>query len=90
VPHVEQELLTLLEHLSFSPELRGVHVVFISCVVLCTSLIAILHLAIVLTVILRYMASDGETLMMKKKIHMILLNYQKEMRIITSDPELIL
>jgi hypothetical protein len=38
VPHVEQELLTLLEHLSFSPELRGVHVVFISCVVLRTPL----------------------------------------------------
>jgi hypothetical protein len=61
VPHVEQELLTILGHLNSSPEFRGVRVVFISCVVLCTSLFALLRLAIALTVILRFTVSDGET-----------------------------
>ena len=59
VPHVEQELLTLLEHLSSSPDFRGVRVDFVSCVVLCTSMFALLRLAIVLSVVLRFTASGG-------------------------------
>jgi len=46
-----------------------VRVVYVSCVVLCTSLFALLRLAIVLSVILRFTAFDGETGGAVKKKH---------------------
>jgi len=47
--HGEQELLTLLEHLSSSPVFRGVHVAgfLVFCVMFCRSLFVLFLLAIV-------------------------------------------
>ena len=57
---MEQELLTLQEHLSSPPGLRGVHVTrsLSLCVVFCSSLFVLFRLAIVLSVLLRYTDSD--------------------------------
>lgn len=59
---VEQELLTILEHLSSPPVLSGVFVTqsLVFCVVFCRSIFVFLCfiLAIVLSVILRCTASD--------------------------------
>jgi len=55
VPHVEQELLTLPEHrflVGFVLRER------VFCVVFCRSLFLLLHLAIVLSVLLRFIGSD--------------------------------
>jgi hypothetical protein len=55
VPHVEQELLSIPEYLSFPPVFRGVHVArsLVFYVMFCRSLFALLLLAIVLSVFLR-------------------------------------
>ena len=60
VPLVEQELLTLLEHLSSPPVFSGVHVTqsLFLCVMFCRSLFVLFFLAIVLSVLLRFTDSD--------------------------------
>ena len=52
--HVEQELLTISDHLSSPPEFSGVRIA--QSLVFCRSLFVIFHLAIVLSV-LYFMAS---------------------------------
>ena len=58
VPLVEQELLTLPEHLSSAPVCNGVHVSrsLVLCIIFCRSLFVLL--AIVLSVLLRFTDSD--------------------------------
>ena len=60
MPHVEQELPTLPEHLMLSPDLSGVRVARSSvfCVMFCRSLFVIFPLVIVLSALLRFTASD--------------------------------
>ena len=51
--HIEQELLTVSEHLSSPPVIRGVRVArsLVFCVMFCRSLFALYYLAIVLSVL---------------------------------------
>jgi len=58
--HVEQELLTFLEHLSSHPVFSGVRVArsLVFCVVFCTSLFFLFLFSIVLAVFLQFTASD--------------------------------
>jgi hypothetical protein len=60
VPHVEQELPTLPEHLCSSPVFSGVRVArsLVFCVVFCSSLVVLFHLVIVLSVLIRFTPSD--------------------------------
>jgi hypothetical protein len=57
---VEQELLTLLKHLSSLPVFSGVRVTrsLVLCVVFCRSLFVPLSLIFLLSVLLRFMDSD--------------------------------
>jgi hypothetical protein len=60
VPLVEQELLTILEHLCSALVLSGVHVVqsLVFCLVFCRSLFVFFLLAIILSFFLWFTASD--------------------------------
>ena len=58
--HVEQEQLTLLEHLSSPPVFSGIRVAqsLVFCVMFCRQFFVLFHLAIALSVVLRFTASD--------------------------------
>ena len=58
--HVEQELLTLPEHLSSHPVFGGVRVArfFVFCVMFCRSLFVLFRVAIELSVCLRFTDTD--------------------------------
>jgi hypothetical protein len=60
VPLVEQERLTLPEQLSLSPVVSGVRVTrsFVLSIMFCRSLFVLFLLAIVLSLLLRFMDSD--------------------------------
>jgi len=60
VPHVEQELLTFPEHLSSAPDFSWDRVAWslVFCAMFCTPLFVLFLLAIAVSVVIRFTASD--------------------------------